>query len=160
MKTKTHFFPIMALVFPFAATGKAQQDIPPGVKYKPAPDPVNAAAKLKLEGALANGAAFPKELFGENNLIWCGPTLWKFLKPSADKTLLEAQILTGNLPLPDGVIVTEGGGMRNEQEKRSFWNRDFATVSLIHVLITLQQTGSCRASRSQFCASSSSPGYA
>jgi hypothetical protein len=120
MKTKAHLFLILALVFPFAATGEAQQDIPPGVKYKPAPDPVNAAAKLKLEGALANGAAYPEELFGEN-LIWCGPTLWKSLKPSADKKLLQAQIVRGSLPMPDGVIVTEGRGMRNEQEKRSFW---------------------------------------
>jgi hypothetical protein len=120
MKNKAHFLVILALVFPFAVTGKAQQDIPPGVKYKPAPDPVNAAAKLKLEGALANGAAFPGELFGEN-LIWCGPTLWKSLKPSADKTLLEAQKLLDNIPLSDGVISVEGRGMRNEQEQRSFW---------------------------------------
>ena len=98
MKTKAHFFPIMALVFPFAATGKAQQDIPPGVKYKPAPDPVNAAAKLKLEGALANGAAFPKELFGENNLIWCGPTLWKFLKPQRIRLCSKLKYLLGTYP--------------------------------------------------------------
>ena len=135
MKTKAHFFLILALMFPFVAAGKAQE-IPPGVKYKPAPDPINAAAKMKLEGALANGAAFPGELFGEN-LIWCGPTLWKFLKPSADETLLKAQILTANLPMPDGVIVTEGRGMRNEQEKRSFWKVLLAKYPLL-------QTGKVR----------------
>ncbi len=112
--------PVTGEVFPFAATGATQQDIPPGIKYKPAPDSVNAAAKLKLERALANGAAFPEELLGENGIL-CGPTLWKFLKPSADKTLLQALKLLDNIPLSDGVIVVEGRGMRNEQEKRSFW---------------------------------------
>jgi hypothetical protein len=120
MKTEAHFFVIFALMFSFAAAGKTQQEMPPGVKYKPAPDPVNAAAETKLERALAIGAAFPEELFGEN-LIWCGPTLWKFLKASADKTLLEAQVLTVNRPMPDGTIVTEGRGTRNEEEKRTFW---------------------------------------
>lgn len=120
MKVRPHLFLMFALMSPFAATGTAQQGIPPGVTYKPAPDSVNVVAKMKLEGALANGAPFPAELFGEN-LIWCGPTLWKSLKPSADKTLLQAQLLTGRLPVPGGTIVTEGRGMRNEEEKRSFW---------------------------------------
>jgi hypothetical protein len=85
-------------MFTFAATGQAQQDIPPGVKYKPAPDSVNAAAKLKLEGALANGAAFPEKFFRENGiLVLCRPTLWKFLEPSAELFDLLSTILIKQL---------------------------------------------------------------
>lgn len=45
------------LSFLVAVTGMSQE-ISPGVKYEPAPDAVNAAAKVKLEKALANGAIF------------------------------------------------------------------------------------------------------
>jgi hypothetical protein len=102
------------------APPRISQEIPPGVKYKPAPNAVNVAAKVKLEKALANGAVFPGDL-PDKHAVMCGPMLWKFLKPSADKRLLQATFIIMNVRTREGLIVTEGRRLLGEEELQSFW---------------------------------------
>ena len=117
---KRHLFVTGCFLLFFLAVTGISQEIPPGVKYKTAPDAVNAAAKLKLEKALANGNEFPGDLLNKNVVI-CGPMLWKVLKPSADRTLLEATLVLMNLPWRGEIIVTEGRSLHRGEQLQSFW---------------------------------------
>jgi len=94
----------------------AQVQVPAGVNYKPASDAVNAAAKANLEKALAGAPDFPRDLL--KDIFTCGPTLWKALKPTADKRLLESKEIV--------IFVehskVEGRGMITPEQRMSFWN--------------------------------------
>jgi hypothetical protein len=86
MKFLQALFGVLALTA--LATLAAGQDVPKGVNYKTAPESVNASAKSALETALASDS-LPPEFFGDVTV--CGPMLWKALKPSADKVMLESK---------------------------------------------------------------------
>jgi hypothetical protein len=93
------------------------QDVPEGVVYKTAPEPVNAAAKSALQTALAS-EQFPEAIFGEVTV--CGPMLWKVLKPSADTVLLSAKPVIAMITDPEA-IHAEGKRLLSADERRAFW---------------------------------------
>jgi hypothetical protein len=100
------------------ATPVLAQEIPKGVRYKPAPESVNAAAKTALEKVLASDE-LPKEFFGE--VVVCGPMLWDALKSSADKILFDAKPIFIVIPSGGESIQTEGRGILKIEERQSFW---------------------------------------
>ena len=93
------------------------QEIPKGVRYKSAPDSVNAAAKSALETTLVS-EALPKEFFGD--LVVCGPMLWKALKPNANQVMLNAKPLIANIQDPEPIIA-EAKRIPTDDERQSFW---------------------------------------
>jgi hypothetical protein len=99
------------------ATPALAQEIPKGVRYKPASESVNAAAKAALEKALDTDE-LPKEFFGE--VVVCGPLLWKSLKPSADKVLLDSKPIIVIIPGPQQ-IQTEAKSILKLEERQAFW---------------------------------------
>ena len=94
------------------------QEVPEGVNYKTAPEPVNAAAKSALQTAIASDQ-FPEAMFGEVTV--CGPMLWKALKPSADKVLLNAKPVIAMITDPES-IHAEGKRLLSADERRAFWS--------------------------------------
>ena len=96
----------------------AAQDIPRGVNYKTAPEAVNSLAKSSLEQALASPDKFPSDLFGE--VAVCGAMLWKLLKPSADRVLLDSMPVIMVVKVPE-TIRAEGKRILTSQERESFW---------------------------------------
>jgi hypothetical protein len=96
----------------------AAQDIPKGVNYKKAPEAVNNLAKASLEQALANSDKMPAQFF--NELLVCGPRLWKSLKPSADRTLLEAKPIIMMVQVPEP-ITAEGKRALTKEQQASLW---------------------------------------
>jgi hypothetical protein len=108
---------IALLAILLAAASAMSQEIPEGVVYKPAPESVNAAAKLALEKALPLDSLSP-ELSGDVTV--CGPMLWKSLKPSADKVLLNAKSVMAMITDPE-VIHAEGKRLLSADERQSFW---------------------------------------
>jgi hypothetical protein len=98
-------------------TSVVAQEIPKGVNYKTAPEAVNVAAKSMLENALASDS-LPREFFGEVTV--CGPMLWKALKPSADKVMLNAKPLIANIQDTEP-IVAEAKRILTDDERQSFW---------------------------------------
>jgi hypothetical protein len=105
-------FAVLAL-----ATFVAGQDIPRGVNYKKAPDTVNAAAQSALETALA-AETFPPDLFGEVTV--CGPMLWKALKPTAEKVMLEAKPILAMIQNPEPIVAV-GQRILTPDQRQSFW---------------------------------------
>jgi hypothetical protein len=105
-------FSVMAL-----ATVVAGQDIPRGVNYKKAPDTVNAAAQSALETALA-ADTFPPDLFGDVTV--CGPMLWKALKPTAEKVMLEAKPIVAMIQNPEPIVAV-GQRILTPDQRQSFW---------------------------------------
>ena len=115
MKPLTRFtVTILLLSFYYAAA----QDIPEGVNYKVAPKEINALAKSILEQALANPDKPPSELFGD--VVVCGAMLWKSLKPTADRVLLESKPIIIGLSVPEPIEV-EGRRIITKEEQESFW---------------------------------------
>jgi hypothetical protein len=110
----TAFLLVSAILLPAAA-----QQVPAGVTYKLAPEPMNAAAKANLEKALAGAPAFPKELLKDT--FTCGPMLWKDLKPTADKILLESKEVIGFVETPAPTKV-DLRAMITPEQRVSFWN--------------------------------------
>ena len=94
------------------------QEVPEGVNYKTAPEPVNAAAKSALQTAIASDQ-FPEAMFGEVTV--CGPMLWKALRPSADKVLLNAKPVIAMITDPES-IHAEGKRLLSADERRAFWS--------------------------------------
>lgn len=92
------------------------QEIPKGVRYKRASEELNALARSKLESALASDK-MPSEFFGSVTVI--GPMLWKALRPSADKTLLDAKQVVLMVPGPG--TMAEGKRILTEEERAAFW---------------------------------------
>jgi hypothetical protein len=110
---------LLGIVFCFLVTGLVvAQEIPVGVNYKRASDTVNATAKAALERALKNGDQYPAYLLPD--VVTCGPMLWKALKPSADKVLLESKVTDGFVATPEPTHV-ELRGLLTERQRRSFW---------------------------------------
>jgi len=93
------------------------QEIPKGVNYKRAPEAVNALAKANLEAALLGSDSLPADLFGEGVVI--GPLLWKALKPTADKVLLDAKpaIIMVQVPV---AVAAEAKRILTDDERKSF----------------------------------------
>lgn len=96
----------------------AAQDVPKGVNYKKAPESVNDLAKSSLEQVLANPDKVPIELFYE--YLVCGPMLWKSLKPSADRVLLESKPIIIVAPVPEPVTA-EGKRALTREQQESLW---------------------------------------
>ena len=115
---KSRRFLLSGLLVLLFTTATVAQDIPAGVRYKVASDPVNAAAKKDLENAIASDS-LPNELL--NELFVCGPVLWNALKPSADKILLDAKPIFIVIPWGDKAIQTEGRSILKLEERQSFW---------------------------------------
>ena len=110
---------LLAILFSVAYLGFGQ-DIPSGVRYKKAPEEVNHLAKARLQNALASTSDSPSDFFG--GVFVVGPTLWKALKPQADRVLAEAKsvvlVISGKAP-----ITAEGRAFRTDDEKRAFWKQ-------------------------------------
>lgn len=95
------------------------QEVPKGVNYKRAPEEVNALARSGIERALAVPDKVPAGFFGEVTVV--GPTLWRALKPSADRVLLDAKPVIMLIPTPEP-IQTEGRRLLTDGERESFWH--------------------------------------
>jgi hypothetical protein len=108
---------VLAVLFTCIAATAQEVQVPEGVNYKTAPEPVNTAAKSALQAALASDQ-FPAELFGEVTV--CGPMLWKALQPSADIVLLSAKPVIAMITDPEA-IHAEGKRLLSADERRSFW---------------------------------------
>jgi hypothetical protein len=87
------------------------------VNYKPASEPVNAAARSALERALAADST-PQDFFGDVTV--CGPMLWKALKPAADRVMLDSKPVIANIQNPEPIIA-EGKRILTAEERQSFW---------------------------------------
>jgi hypothetical protein len=107
-------------VAPLLAQDKAQ--VPPDVNYKTAPDSVNDAAKLLLQQALSGDKAATKQLLGDS--LTCGPMLWQSLKPTADKSLVDAKKIIAVIGVPTPTA-TEGRSFTSDEERRTFWKEFF-----------------------------------
>ncbi|MGA2435028.1 MAG: tetratricopeptide repeat protein, partial [Bryobacteraceae bacterium] len=110
------FFCFSISIAAFAqATATEAAQIPAGVNYKAAPDAVNASAKKALALALSPGSEVSKDFFDTS--VICGPTLWRALKPSADKVLLESKLVVGVA----NSVQTELRGLITDEQRQSFW---------------------------------------
>jgi hypothetical protein len=116
---KTGLLVLSLLAVPGFCARAAAQQVPSGIKYKAVSEPVNAAAKAGLEKALSGAPDFPGDLM--NGIFTCGPMLWKDLKPSADKVLLESKEIVIIVATPASTR-TEGRGMVKPEQRVSFWN--------------------------------------
>ena len=115
MKLSRVSLPVLVLLAFCTAYG---QEIPKGVNYKKASEEVNALAKTNLEKALAGSDSLPPELFGE--VVVVGPMLWKALKPSAEKALIDAKRVLVIVP---GPVTVQGEGRKilTDDERKAFW---------------------------------------
>jgi hypothetical protein len=95
-----------------------QAQVPPDVNYKTAPDAVNDGAKALLQRALNNDKVATKQILEQS--ITCGPMLWQALKPSADKTLLDAKKIIAVIGVPTPTP-TEGRAFVTDAERQDFW---------------------------------------
>lgn len=109
---------LTAMLFSCIVVTAQEVQVPEGVNYKTAPEPVNTAARSALASALASDQ-FPEEMFGEVTV--CGPMLWKALKPTADKVLLSAKPVIAMITDPEA-IHAEGKRLLTADERRSFWS--------------------------------------
>jgi hypothetical protein len=108
-----------AIALSFDISLVSAQEIPSGVRYKPAADAANASAKLLLEGALNDAGKIPLDLLGE--AVTCGPMLWKDLKPSGGEVLNQSKPVDVFLQVPQ-VIRTEARAMMTADQRRAFWS--------------------------------------
>ncbi len=109
---------LLGIIFTCVAAMAQEVQVPEGVNYKTASEPVNAAANSALQTALASDQ-FPEEMFGEVTV--CGPMLWKALKPAADKVLLGAKPVIAMITDPEA-IHAEGKRLLTADERKSFWS--------------------------------------
>ena len=94
------------------------QDVPKGVTYKTTSEAINSLAKSRLELALASPDKLPSDLFGEVTV--CGALLWRSLKLSADRVLLESKPIIMMLQVPEP-LQAEGKRILTVEERASFW---------------------------------------
>jgi hypothetical protein len=106
------------VVLLLACCAARAQEVPKGVNYKRAPEEVNALAQSGMESALAVSDKVPAGFFGEVTVV--GPTLWRALKPSADRVLLDTKSVIMMIQVPEP-IQTEGRRLLTEGERESFW---------------------------------------
>lgn len=99
------------------ALGAAAQQAPGDVTYKAAPDELNETARAGLQKALTSDE-FPGDLLKQT--FTCGPMLWKALKPSADRILLESKEIVGFVQTPEPTQV-DLLAMNTLEQRRSFW---------------------------------------
>jgi hypothetical protein len=109
---------LAAMVLTCVGAMAQEVQVPEGVNYKTAPEPVNTAARSALTSALASDQ-FPEEMFGDVTV--CGPMLWKALKPAADQVLLSAKPVIAMITDPEA-IHAEGKRLLTADERRSFWS--------------------------------------
>lgn len=115
MKLSRVSLPVLVLLAFCTAYG---QEIPKGVNYKRASDEVNALAKTNLEKALASSDSVPPGLFAE--VVVVGPMLWKALKPSAEKILVDAKGMVVMIPGQVNVAA-EARSILTDDERKAFW---------------------------------------
>ena len=96
----------------------AAQDVPRGVTYKTTSEAMNSLAKSRLEQALASPDKLPSDLFGEVTV--CGALLWRSLKLSADRVLLESKPIIMMVQVPEP-LQAEGKRILTVEERASFW---------------------------------------
>ena len=125
---------ILVAIFLLSISSAYSQEIPKGVNYKRAPESVNALAKGNLEQALVSSESAPPDFFGE--VVIVGPLLWKSLKPSADKVLLDAKPVVIMVQVP-GAITSEGKRILTDEERKAFWK-------LLHLTYSKLKDGTVR----------------
>lgn len=111
-------FAIASLLLVTTIAQNWAQDVPPGVTYKRASRKVNAAAKARLEGVIAEPGtaqtAYPR------STIIVGPTLWMTLESSATKAMNEAAPIVFVIPRSKP-IAASGKKMSTEAQRAEFW---------------------------------------
>jgi hypothetical protein len=95
------------------------QDIPPGVRYKGAPDGVNEQARQMLAAVLAGKETVPDSLCGD--VIVCGPTLWNAIKDAAPDELKSATVMAYHIPTKKGDLKLEGRAFKTAALRTTFW---------------------------------------
>ena len=108
---------LFVTIFLLSVSGYSQE-IPKGVNYKRASESVNALAKANLEHALVSLDSFPPDFFGD--VVVVGPLLWKSLKSSADKVLLDAKPVVIMVQIP-AAVASEGKRILTDDERKAFW---------------------------------------
>lgn len=111
----------IALICFFATASllaQEQAQVPPDVTYKTVPDAVNEQAKTLLQRALNGDKAATKQILDQS--ITCGPMLWQALKPTADKTLVDAKKVVAVIGMPKPTS-TEGRAFVTDAERQDFW---------------------------------------
>jgi hypothetical protein len=89
--------------------------IPAGVHYKAVSDAVNSSAKESLTQALQSAHELPAGLL--DSAVTCGPSLWKALQPSADKSLLNSKVVVAVV----NSVQVEARGLTTNEQQKSFW---------------------------------------
>ena len=113
------FIPIVLIcLFATATLAQVNTQVPPDVTYKPASAAENAAAKEALQKALADEKSVTTQFFATS--VTCGPMLWRALKPTADKKLVDAKAVTAMLGTSKPVLV-EGRSFGTVAEQKTFW---------------------------------------
>jgi hypothetical protein len=111
--------PLLAIAL--AASLFSQQEIPPGVRYKKAPDAVNALAQAKLEKFFASD---PKTVdmskLGAEAVV-VGPGMWSYIKNGAPPDLVGATKAQFHIPNANGVQVLEGRVLKTEDQQSWIW---------------------------------------
>jgi hypothetical protein len=125
---------ILVAIFLLSISSGYSQEIPKGVNYKRASESVNALAKGNLEQALVSSESVPPDFFGE--VVIVGPLLWKSLKPSADKVLLDAKPVVIMVQVP-AAVTSEGKRILTEEERKAFWK-------LLHLTYSKLKDGTVR----------------
>lgn len=125
---------LFVATFLLSVSSAFSQEIPRGVNYKRASESVNALAKANLELALVNSDSVPPDFFGEAVVV--GPLLWKALKPSAEKLLLDAKPVVVMVQVPVAVAA-EGKRILTDDERKAFWK-------LLHITYSKLKAGTVR----------------
>jgi hypothetical protein len=95
------------------------QDVPRGITYKKASEPINAEAQSWLEQMIRDPRKVPTWLVG--NLVTVGPMLWREFDPKADSRFGD----TGRFMLmiqTSKPFVVPGGVLRTEAAREAFWD--------------------------------------
>ncbi len=119
---------ILILAFVVSCSPTIGQEIPKGVKYKPASEEVNEKSKRSLAAAFTSTDTIPASFFADVTVV--GPGLWKRLKPTADPVLAASKSVV--LVIPGAKeITTEGRRLLTDDERKAFWqlvNKQFAKL--------------------------------
>jgi hypothetical protein len=105
------------LILGMEVSAHAQQ-IPPGIRYRKAPDEINEKAKSILDTFLANKVDGPDPVTLSVGAVVCGPLLWEELKSQAGP---ELQLATRINFFIGGIIRKEGRRIFTPEQKRAFW---------------------------------------
>jgi len=107
-----------SLALPLCVLPAPAREVPAGVRYKAAPDGLNASAKALLEGALRDAGKKPVDVLDET--VTCGPMLWKDLEPSAGAVLRQSTPVEVFLQVPQ-VIHANARAITNVEQRQAFW---------------------------------------